>query len=92
MGRVHLEHLAQLHRAGRIDFVAMGDPLASTLDAARAFLSTLDAGDLARDLATALTPGDMAAAARLDGVVVASRTADHARDIVAFARENKLVR
>ena len=40
MGRVHLEHLVRLHRAGRIDFVAMGDPLPSTLDAALAYVST----------------------------------------------------
>jgi myo-inositol 2-dehydrogenase / D-chiro-inositol 1-dehydrogenase len=85
MGRVHLEHLVRLHRAGRIDFVAMGDPLPSTLDAARTFVSTLDAG-LARDLATVSTPDRMAADSGVDAVVVASRTQDHARDIVAFAR------
>jgi myo-inositol 2-dehydrogenase/D-chiro-inositol 1-dehydrogenase len=62
----------------------MGDPLASTLDAARAYLSTLDATDLAGDLAS--TPERMAAEGRVDAVVVASRTEDHARDILAFAR------
>jgi myo-inositol 2-dehydrogenase/D-chiro-inositol 1-dehydrogenase len=86
MGRVHLEHLVRLHRAGRIDFVAIGDPLPSTLDAARAFLTTLGAGDLARDYATASMSDRMAAEARVDAVVVASRTEDHARDIGAFAR------
>ena len=86
MGRVHVQHLVELHRARRIDFVAMGDPLPSTLDAARAYLSTLDAGDLARDLAIASTAERMATGARVDAVVVASRTEDHARDIVTFAR------
>jgi predicted dehydrogenase len=74
MGRVHLEHLVRLHRAGRIDLVAMGDPLPSTQDAARAFVSTLDAEGLARDLATVSTPNRMAADNRVDAVVVASRT------------------
>ena len=86
MGRVHLEHLVRLHRAGRIDFVAMGDPLPATLDAARAQVATLGEEDLARDLAAAPTADGMATATRLDAVVVASRTEDHARDIVAFAR------
>jgi myo-inositol 2-dehydrogenase / D-chiro-inositol 1-dehydrogenase len=86
MGRVHLENLVRLHRAGRIDFVAMGDPLPSTLDAARAHVSTLDADGLARDLATVSTPDRMATDNRVDAVVVASRTEDHARDIVTFAR------
>jgi myo-inositol 2-dehydrogenase/D-chiro-inositol 1-dehydrogenase len=86
MGRVHLEHLVRMHRAGRIDFVAMGDPLPSTLDAARAYVSTLGEADLARDLAAATTPDRMATDIRVDAVVVASRTEDHARDIVAFAR------
>jgi myo-inositol 2-dehydrogenase / D-chiro-inositol 1-dehydrogenase len=86
MGRVHLEHLVRLHRAGRIDFVAMGDPLPATLDAARAYVSTLGEEALARDLAAASTPDRMATDTRLDAVVVASRTEDHARDIVAFAR------
>ena len=86
MGRVHLEHLVRLHRAGRIDFVAMGDPLPSTLDAARAFLGTIGADDLARDLATVSTPDLMATGSRVHAVVVASRTEDHARDILTFAR------
>ena len=86
MGRVHLEHLVRLHHAGRIDFVAMGDPLPSTLDAARAYVSMLGAEDLARDLATVSTPDRMATDTRVDAVVVASRTEDHARDIVTFAR------
>ena len=60
MGRVHLQHLVELHRARRIDFVAMGDPLPATLDAAGAYLSSLDAGDLARGLATASTAEAMA--------------------------------
>ena len=86
MGRVHLQHLVDEHRARRIDFVAMGDPLPATLDAARAYLSSLDDGDLARSLATASTAEAMATDGRVDAVVVASRTEDHARDIIAFAR------
>lgn len=85
MGRVHLEHLVRLHRAGRIELVAMGDPLPSTLEAARAYVATLDA-DLARDLAGASTPEGTASVTPVEAAVVASRTEDHARDIVAFAR------
>jgi myo-inositol 2-dehydrogenase/D-chiro-inositol 1-dehydrogenase len=86
MGRVHLQHLVELHRARRLDFVAMGDPVPATLDEARSYLAMLGAVDLARDLATASTAEQMAIGAGLDGVVVATRTEDHARDIVAFAR------
>ena len=86
MGLVHLQHLVDLHRARRLDLVAIGDEDPSTLDAARAFVSTLDAAELASNVATAPSADRMARAAGLDAVVVASRTEDHARDIVAFAR------
>ncbi len=86
MGRVHVENLVRLHCAGRIDFVAIGDPLATTLDAARTYVSCLGAADLARDLAAASTPERMASDVGLDAAVVASRTEHHARDILEFAR------
>jgi len=86
MGRVHLQNLLSMHRAGRIQFVAMGDPHPATLDAARAYLGTLDAGDLLPHLAPATTAEQMATSDLVDAVVIATRTADHARDILAFTR------
>ena len=77
MGRVHLEHLVRLHDANRIELAAVGDRVPRTLEAA----STL----LRHRAASATSPDDMAGMA-LDAVVLASRTADHARDLLAFAR------
>ena len=85
MGQVHLEHLIALHRAGDIEFVAMGDRFVPTLSSASFLLSELGGPDLA-GLAQFEDPDTMAAAARLDGVVIASRTEDHARDGLAFVR------
>src|SRR4029450_7893562 len=85
MGQVHLEHLIALHQAGAIELVAMGDRFGPTLTAASRLLNELRAPDLAR-IAQYDEPDAMAAAARLDGVIVASRTEDHARDSLAFIR------
>jgi len=76
MGRVHLEHLLRFHEAQRIELVAVGDRWPPLLESIRADLP--DAITLAGD------PGAMAADARLDAVIVASRTGDHARDVLAF--------
>jgi myo-inositol 2-dehydrogenase/D-chiro-inositol 1-dehydrogenase len=83
MGQVHLEHLVALHQAGAIELVAIGDRLAATLAAASRLVTALGGPDPA---AVALfdDPEAMAETARLDGVVVASRTEDHARDSLAF--------
>ena len=85
MGQVHLEHLIALHQAGEIEFVAMGDRFGPTLSAASRLISELGGDDLST-IARFDDPDGMAAAARLDGVVVASRTEDHARDSLAFIR------
>jgi myo-inositol 2-dehydrogenase/D-chiro-inositol 1-dehydrogenase len=77
MGRVHLEHLVRLHGADRIELAAIGDRVPRTLEAACA--------PLPHRAATTTTPEDMAGM-ELDAVVLASRTADHARDLLAFAR------
>ena len=77
MGRVHLEHLVRLHQANRIELAAIGDRVPQTLEAACAALS--------HDFARAATPEEMAGDG-IDAVVVASRTADHARDLLAFTR------
>ena len=53
------------------------------LSSASRLLTELGGPDLAR-VARFDDPDGMAAAARLDGVIVASRTEDHARDSLAF--------
>jgi myo-inositol 2-dehydrogenase/D-chiro-inositol 1-dehydrogenase len=83
MGRVHLEHLIALHQAARIELVAIGDRFGPTLSSARSLLNEPGRPDLA-GIAQFDDPDAMAATARLDGVVVASRTEDHARDSLAF--------
>src|SRR6188508_3090370 len=85
MGQVHLEHLIGLHQAGRIEFAAIGDRFGPTLSSASRLLEELGGRDLA-GIARFDDPDGMAAAGRLDGVVIASRTEDHARDSLAFIR------
>ena len=83
MGQVHLENLIALHQAGEIELVAIGDRHGPMLSSAFRQLTELGGPDLAR-MARFDDPDGMAAAARLDGVIVASRTEDHARDSLAF--------
>jgi myo-inositol 2-dehydrogenase/D-chiro-inositol 1-dehydrogenase len=85
MGQVHLEHLVALDQGGGIALVAIGDRFAPTLSSASRLLHELGGPDLAQ-IARFDDPDAMAAAARLDGVVIASRTEDHARDSLAFIR------
>ena len=85
MGQVHLEHLIALHQAGEIALVAIGDRFGPTLSSASRLLNELGGPELAR-IGRFDEPGAMAAAARLDGAIVASRTEDHARDSLAFIR------
>ena len=85
MGQVHLEHLIALHQRGEIELVAMGDRFGPTLSSACRLLNELGGPDLAR-IALFDDPDAMAASARLHGVIVASRTEDHARDSLAFIR------
>jgi predicted dehydrogenase len=86
MGQVHLEHLIGLHRDGRIELAAIGDRYPPMLASAGALLVQLGGPDLA-GIPRFETPDAMAAAAAdvgLGGVVIASRTEDHARDSLAF--------
>ena len=83
MGQVHLEHLVALHRTRALDLVAIGDRFGPTLASASRLLHELGGPDPAT-IARFDDPDVMAATARLDGVVVASRTEDHARDSLAF--------
>jgi len=83
MGQVHLEHLIALHQADKIDLAAIGDRFGPTLSSASGLLHELGGPDLAK-IARFDDPDAMAATARLDGVVVASRTEDHARDSLVF--------
>ncbi len=85
MGQVHLQHLIALHQSGEIALVAMGDRFGPTLSSASRLLNELGGPDLA-GIARFDDPDAMAAAARLHGVIVASRTEDHARDSLAFIR------
>lgn len=86
MGRVHLENLLRLSRAGEIELVAMGDRYAPTLIAAESAVIELGGTILAGRLTKCSTPEQMAAAHNLDAVVIASRTEDHVRDSLAFTR------
>jgi myo-inositol 2-dehydrogenase/D-chiro-inositol 1-dehydrogenase len=83
MGQVHLEHLVALHRAGDIELVAIGDRFPPTLASAARLIDELGGPDLA-SIARFDDPDAMASETPLDGVVVASRTEDHARDSLAF--------
>ena len=83
MGQVHLEHLIALHRSGEIEFVALGDRFEPALSSALRLLNELGGRDLS-EIERFDDPDRMAAAVRPDGVIVASRTEDHARDSLAF--------
>lgn len=85
MGQVHLEHLVRRHQTGAIRLAAVGDRHAPTLEAASRLLAELG-GAATADIPLFETPERMAAELPLDGVVIASRTEDHARDTIAFAR------
>jgi myo-inositol 2-dehydrogenase/D-chiro-inositol 1-dehydrogenase len=85
MGRVHLEHLVRLHLAGRVELSAIGDRMPRTLDSARAFMTQLGAGDLASRVPGARTPDEMADHG-IVAAVVASRTGDHALDLLPLLR------
>ena len=78
MGRVHLEHLVRLHDAQRIELVAIGDRWPPLLESVRA--------DVPDSVTFAGATEEMAAIAGVDAAVVATRTSDHARDVLAFAR------
>ena len=85
MGQVHLEELIRQHQAGAIRLVAIGDRYPPTLEAAGRLLAELGGPALA-GIPRFGTPERMAADVPLDGVVIASRTEDHARDTLAFTR------
>ena len=85
MGRVHLENLIRLSRAGDIELVAIGDRFSPTLNAADS--AVMESGEpIPPEIPKCSTPEAMVAAHELDAVVIASRTEDHARDSLAFAR------
>jgi myo-inositol 2-dehydrogenase/D-chiro-inositol 1-dehydrogenase len=90
MGQVHLEHLVALHQKGEIELVAVGDRFGPTLSSASRLLNELGGPELAK-ITRFDDPDAMAAAARLDGVIVASRTGDHARDSLAFVHRGTAV-
>jgi len=83
MGQVHLEHLIRDHQARLIRLVAVGDRYAPVLQTAGRLLADLG-GALLADIPRFDTPERMAAGIPLDGVIIASRTNDHARDTLAF--------
>src|SRR5688572_11778862 len=85
MGRVHLEHLVRLHLNGRVELSVIGDRLGRTLDSARAFVADLGAADLASRVAAADTPEEMAGHG-VAAAIVASRTGDHALDLLPLLR------
>lgn len=87
MGRVHLEHLIQLMHQGEVDVVAIGDRDSPTLN------TTIDLAQ--RWFKAGCHPNwslcdspEMMATQMPDAVVVASRTADHAIDCLAFVAQS----
>lgn len=86
MGEVHVETLVRLDREQRIDFVALGDRHPCALSSASALVTELGGADMAARVERFGSADAMAVPARLDAVVVASRTEDHARDILSYTR------
>src|SRR5258706_7858469 len=86
MGKVHVETLVHLNQEQRIEFVALGDRHPPTLSSASALATELGGAELASHVACFEGADEMAAVARLDAVVVASRTEDHASEILSFTR------
>lgn len=84
MGRVHLEHLVKRASTKQVQLVALGDRHAPTLDTAvRMAGPGVDLASIPRfDSPEAMLDAGLG----VQGVVVASRTEDHARDALAFAR------
>jgi myo-inositol 2-dehydrogenase/D-chiro-inositol 1-dehydrogenase len=78
MGRVHLEHLVRLHQAERIELAAVGDRWAPFVESARV--------DVPSTVNVFTDPEHMAVNGSIDAAVVASRTGDHGRDLLAFVR------
>jgi myo-inositol 2-dehydrogenase/D-chiro-inositol 1-dehydrogenase len=89
MGQVHVEHLVRLHAEGAIEFVAIGDRHAPTLEAAAALLDMLGFPPIAP--AMRFDDAGRMAAAGLDAVVIASRTDDHVRDMLPFVERGTAV-
>ena len=75
---MHLEHLVRLHKTGGIELAAIGDRWPPFLESARTHVPHV--------VSVTTAPDEMAANDGLDAAVVVSRTSDHARDILAFAR------
>lgn len=88
MGLVHLEHLVRLSRAGEIELVSIGDRFAPALASALDRWAGWGGLPPAAPPMHFATPEAMAAQARLDAALVASRTEDHARDSLAFAGQH----
>ena len=87
MGRVHLEHLVRLHRRRAHRLRGDGRSAARRRWTRRARISPRSTPAISPAISRRLRRRTrMAAEAGVDAVVVASRTEDHARDIVAFAR------
>lgn len=78
MGRVHLEHLVRLHETRRIELAAIGDRWPAFVESARAHVP--------ETVKVFISSEDMALDSGVDAAVVASRTGDHARDVLAFVR------
>jgi len=85
MGRVHVENLLRLDRAGHVHFVGIGDRLESSVALTHDLVSTLGSPETASRLRLFEDPQHMAVCG-LDAAVIASRTEHHATDVLAFAR------
>ena len=84
MGRVHLENLLRMAREGSMELAGLGDRHEPTRAAALTAVNQEMGSHFPHRPAPFDDPRKMAAAIPLDGVVVASRTGDHAADSRAF--------
>jgi|694.fasta_scaffold00182_26 predicted dehydrogenase len=87
MGRVHFEHLIQLVHTNEVEVVAIGDRDSATLHTAVQLTKGWIGKEYPLNWSLCDSP-EMMAAQMPDAVVVASRTADHARDCLAFVSQS----
>lgn len=83
MGRVHLEHLIRFVHTNEVEVVAIGDRDSATLRTAVQLAKGWIGKEYPLNWSLCDSP-EMMATQMPDAVVVASRTADHAKDCLAF--------
>lgn len=87
MGRVHVEHLVKLHNAHKLQFVCLGDSHPATAESTLKAISE-HSPKLANEMELYTCPKAMSLHSPLDGVVIASRTSNHAQDASEFVKQD----